>query len=31
MRVFNAVYTALQLGKINLILRVYKFMKEDKR
>jgi hypothetical protein len=31
MRVFNSIYTALQLGHLGLVLRVYKSLKGEKR
>lgn len=30
MRLFNAVYTAMQIGRLDLIIRIYKSLREDK-
>ena len=30
MRVFNSIYTSLQLGHLGLVLKVYKSLKEEK-
>ena len=30
MKVFSSVYTALQLGKLSLMLKIYKSLKEEK-
>lgn len=31
MRVFNTLFTAIQIGRLDLVMRIYKSLKEDNK